>query len=133
MEYICVSSNQDLDKFPQNVWYDFSVVLPKALVNKEGWECALLSVDINPLSDLEMYIFCDLVKGSCFQKSILPFLGKVSRMPTHFENLNFVSVINPTIENFRIYIKRAFSQDIPTDGVEELTVTLVLRPKKYVE
>ena len=34
MEYIYVSSRQDLDKFPQNVWHDFSVALPTELYHK---------------------------------------------------------------------------------------------------
>ena len=133
MEYLCVSSKQDLDLFPQNVWHDFCIVLPTELYNKDGWECALLSFDINPLTDLEVNVFCDLVKGSCFQKSLLPFLSKVSRVPIYFENLNFVKVISPSVKSFRIYIKTAFSQELPSDGIEEITLILVLRPYKHVD
>ena len=127
MKYVWISSSQNKDKFPDNQWYDFRVELPKELIFKDCCECALLSFDVNPLFQLEVNIFCDLLEENCFGNNLAPYLNTVDQVPYRYQNLTFVKVLHSTIKTFRIYIKSMFSNSIPSESIGESSLLLVFR------
>ena len=127
MKYVWISSNQNKDKFPDNQWYDFQVELPIELNFKENCECALLNFDVNPLFQLEVNIFCDILEQNCFGTSLAPYLNTIEKVPYKFQHLTFIKVTTPTIRRFRITIKSTFTNSTPSESVEESTLLLVFR------
>lgn len=127
MHYVWVSSLQNKDKFPENQWYDFQVELPKELVFKEECECALLSFDINPLIQIEVNVFCDILEQSCFGNSLAPYLNTVDQVPIRFQNLTFVKVLSSSIRKFRVTIKSTFTNSTPTESIQESSLLLAFR------
>ena len=127
MKYVWISSNQNKDKFPDNQWYDFQVELPMELYFPGDCECALLNFDVNPLFQVEVNIFCDILEQNCFGNSLSPYLKTIDQVPYTSQTFTFVKVLNPTVRRFRITIKSSFSNSIPTESIEESTLLLVFR------
>ena len=131
MEYIFISSLQNSDLFPENTWHDFHVELPKELVFKSKCECALLFFDVNPLFNLEVNIFCDLLEEHCFEDSLAPFLSPVFEVPLRVENPIFVPLRQTTIKRIRISIKKAFTHSTPTESIQQSNLLLLVREAAY--
>ena len=127
MEYVYVTSEQSKNIYPHNVWYDFRVALPKELYFPSGYECALLSFDIYPSNDLDCNIFCDILEQTSFENSLLPHLSVVKSPPERFTFLHFKKVINPRISSFRIYIRRPYTNEPPTESFQFSQLELLFR------
>ena len=99
---------QNIDLFPQNTWHDFDVELTKELVFNNKCECALLFFDVNPLFQLELNIFCDILEQTCFENSLASFLSPVTELPYKPTNPLFFPIKTSTIKRLRISIKNSF-------------------------
>ena len=127
MEYIYLTSSQSRDVYSGNVWYDFNVDLPKELYFPNGCECALVSFDTYPSMDMDCNLFCDILEQSCFENLLLPFLACVKTPPQYFEQLHFKKTICPRIASLRLYIRKAYTNEPPSESIQFTQVVLLLR------
>ena len=130
MEYIFISSNQQLDLFPENTWYDFQVQLPKEIIFKHKYECALLLFDVNPLFQLTVNVFCDILEDICFEDNLYPLLCNILEVPYRSNKPIFFPLKVNTLNRFRISIKRAFTNSTPTESIEQSSFLLMFREIK---
>ena len=124
MDYLYISSSQNLDIFPNNLWYDFFVELPMELIFKEPRKCALLEFDVYPSMDLNINVFCDLIDNSCFEGQISPFLYKVTEIPAIVHYPQFHKVIYQSVKRFHIYLRTSFTNSIPTQSIQAVNMVL---------
>ena len=127
MEYVYVTSTQNLNIYNNNTWYDFRVTLPKELFFSKSCECALFSFDTNPSFQLDVDVFCDVIEETCYKDSLAPFLAKISGVPYSFIQPNFMKVTNKSVRNLHFYIKSSFAHTIPTESVEVTQLILLFR------
>ena len=130
MEYIFVTSNQQTDLFPENSWYDFQVQLPKEIVFENKTECALLLFDVNPLFDLNVNIFCDILENNCFENSLSPFLCNITEVPQRALYPIFIPLRVKSIKRLRFTIKSAFTNTIPSESIQQSSLLLLFREIK---
>ena len=127
MEYVYVSSLQNINIFPDNTWHSFTVELPKELKFDKKCECALLYFDVYPDVQEEVDIFCDLLEQSCYKTALAPFLATATSIPFQPSYLNFVKVISPSIRRFRITIKSSFTVTTLSQSQTEARMILVFQ------
>lgn len=131
MDYIFISSNQQLDLFPQNTWHEFEVELPKEITFKSKFECSLLFFDVNPLIQLNVNIFCDILNNNCFEESLSPFLCNITEVPFRLESPIFIPLKVNSLKRLKITIKSAFSNSIPTESISQSSLLLGFREIKH--
>ena len=125
--YVSISSTQNIDIYPQNLWHDFSVELPMELLLKSSCQCAVVEFSVHPHVVIDVNIFCDLIEGSCFEGGIAPFLFKAKESPAFISFPQFHHLIYPSVKNFRIYIRESFTNAIPVQSVQAVNMVLAFK------
>ena len=126
-KYAYISSTQNGDIYPDNVWYDFSVELPMELKFNDSCKCAVVEFSVEPSMLLDVNVFCDLVEGSCFESIIAPFIFKAKESPAFINIPQFHNVINPSVKNFRIYMRSGFKNLIPIENIQAVNIVLAFQ------
>ena len=129
MIYQFLSSTDSSVNYPGNVWYDFSIDLPRVLEVDESWECALLDIKCIPEIRSDFIVFSDIVKQSYIGNTSASVLRVVHSWDSVFALPYYIPVARTAISHVRIYIRDLETGNIPSESVSRLTCTLGYRKR----
>ena len=124
MSYHFLSSRDSLNTYPANIWYDFSIDLPRTMEVDESWECALLDINCVPQIQRQFIVYADVVKQSFIRNTTASVLRVVHFSDSDFQLPHYIPVNRSGIGQLRIYIRDLETGQIPTESVSHLTCTL---------
>ena len=128
MIHLYLSSLDSLSAFPDNLWYDFTVLLPKPLDLQGVYSCALLEIDFDKKLNKDVYLFCDMCEYSYLRDGYQPIL-RVIQKTSVFTKLIYIPVKTSRINTIRIYIRDEEGQ-VPSLNVKSCRCTISLKNTK---
>lgn len=128
MKHLYLSSGDSLETFPDNKWFDFTVLIPNGLHLDGKYVCALIEVYFNIKLTSEMYVYSDLCEYSYIQDTYRPIM-RIVRKTSVFTKLIYLPVKTSRVGTIRIYI-RDKNNNIPTLAAKEMRCTILLKKKK---
>lgn len=122
MIYLNLSSSDSLSYYPDNVWFDFTVELPRAIEGR--YDCALLEFFTSAPLVEDLYIFTGICEPEFVHDAVLPLLRIVSE-PGELSTPFFKRVSRQVIQRVHIYI-RDKNMFLPKENLGPVRITLGL-------
>ena len=102
INYIHLSSTDNVDIFPNNVGSDFTCLLPNSVENLvDDYEMALCYIQ-GPLPSA-YNVFCDVIEQNAIKGQTLPILRHVLSK-RDFLDLQYIKVAVPRVNRIRIFL-----------------------------
>ena len=122
-----VSSSDSSEYYPENVPTDFRIRLPEILHLKGTWTCSLRDIKCVTTSDVDLYVYSDIVEDSYVHNKKLPLLqyvtGEEGQVTRHFSGPITSRLARPDVGTIHIYIKDSQMKKAPLTE-EHTTCTL---------
>ena len=119
--YVHLSSHDSKQYFPRNNTSRFTIKLPEILHLIGQWEVALCTITLPKMKpqNKKVLVCSDLCGESIIGEKRLPLLRVlVGKVPTSFENLQYIPVRQQDIDRITIYIDSATGSQVSFEAGE---------------